>query len=94
MVAHLAFSAIFGLGLRGIQKKLALPYGPIGAPGVTKQSLPKLATSLEAATEQFMRKESIAREVFGDKFVDHLGATRLHEVDAFKRTVTSWECEC
>jgi len=91
MVAHLAFSAIFALGLRGIQKKLALPYGPIGAPGVTKDSLPKLATTLEAATERFMAPESIAREVFGDLFVEHLGGTRQHEVEMFKRTVTHWE---
>ncbi len=93
MVPHLAFSAIFALGLRGIQKKLALPYGPIGAPGVTKDNIPKLATSLEAATERFMAPDSIAREVFGDLFVDHLGGTRQHEVEMFKRTVTNWEGE-
>lgn len=90
----LAFSAIFGLGLRGIENKLALPYGPIGAPGVTRESLPKLATTLEPATARFMAPGSIARECFGDMFVDHYGGTREHEVEVFKRAVTTWEREC
>lgn len=86
-------AAIHGLGLRGIEKKLALPYGPIGAPGVTRETLVHLPTSLEAATEQFMRKDSIAREVFGDYFVDHYGGTRQHELELFRKAVTDWESE-
>lgn len=87
----LAFAAIFALGLRGIEKKLDLPFGPIGSPGVTKDTLPKLATSLEAATERFLAPDSIARELFGDKAVDHIGGTRLHEVNEWKQAVTDWE---
>ncbi|KAJ9118007.1 hypothetical protein QFC24_006279 [Naganishia onofrii] len=89
----LAFSAIFRLGLRGIEKKLELPYGPIGAPGVTKEDIPKLPTSLEAATERFLAKDSVARELFGDLMVDHFGGTRAHEVQLWKQAVTSWELE-
>jgi glutamine synthetase len=91
MNAPLAFAAIFALGHYGIEKKLELPYGPIGAPGVTKESLPKLPTSLETATDRFMAKDSLARVVLGDATVDHIGGTRLAEVDAFKQTVTDWE---
>lgn len=86
-------AAIHGLGLRGIQKKLKLPYGPIGSPGVTRETLVHLPTSLEAATAQFMRKGSVAREVFGDFFVDHFGGTREHELMLFRRAVTDWESE-
>ena len=93
MHAMLAFSAIFRLGLRGIEKKLELPYGPIGAPGVKKEDIPKLPTSLEAATERFLAKDSVARELFGDKMVDHIGGTRAHEVQQWKQAVTNWELE-
>jgi glutamine synthetase len=91
MNPHFAFSAIFALGLRGIEKKLALPYGPIGSPGVTRETLIKLPTSLESATAAFKREDSLAREVMGDYFVDHFAGTREHELEVFRRAVTDWE---
>lgn len=94
MNTHFAMSAIFGLGLRGITNKTALPYGPIGSPDVTRDTLVKLPTSLESATAAFMRKESIARKVFGDFFVDHYGGTREHELELNRRAVTDWESKC
>lgn len=53
----------------------------------------KLAISLERATELFMRKKSVAREVLGDDFVEHFGGTREHEVKLWNEAVTNWECE-
>jgi hypothetical protein len=91
MNPHFAFSAIFALGLRGIANKSKLPYGPINSPGVTRETLIKLPTSLESATAQFKRKESLAREVMGDYFVDHFAGTREHELEVFRRAVTDWE---
>ncbi|CED85477.1 glutamine synthetase guanido kinase [Phaffia rhodozyma] len=88
-----ALGAVFALGLRGIEQKLTLPYGPVGAPGVTPQTLPKLATDLDAAVQAFKREGSIARECFGDEFVDHFAGTREHEVNVWKQAVTSWEVE-
>ena len=38
-----------------------------------------------------MRPDSIAREVFGDDFVDHFGGTRQHEVRLWNEAVTNWE---
>lgn len=38
-----------------------------------------------------MAPESMARKVMGDQFVDHFGATRMHEWETFTSTVTSWE---
>lgn len=40
-----------------------------------------------------MRPNSIAREVFGDDFVDHFGGTRQHEVRLWNEAVTNWEGE-
>jgi glutamine synthetase len=93
MNTHYAMAAIFGLGLRGIANKTPLPYGPIGSPDATRDKLVKLPTSLEAATAAFMRKESVARKVFGDFFVDHFGITREHELELNRRAVTDWESE-
>lgn len=93
MNTHYAMAAIYGLGLRGIANQTKLPYGPIGSPGVTRDTLVKLPTSLESATAQFMRKESVARKVFGDFFVDHFGLTREHELELNRRAVTDWESE-
>ena len=38
-----------------------------------------------------MKSGSIAREVFGDEFVDHFGGTREHEVKLWNAAVTNWE---
>ncbi|EPQ58286.1 glutamine synthetase/guanido kinase [Gloeophyllum trabeum ATCC 11539] len=98
MNPYFALSAIFSLGLRGIEKKLSLPCPPIGhmkpedkATGKVKM----LPLSLESSTERMMRTESIAREeaVFGNDFVEHFGGTRKHEVKLWKEAVTDWEVE-
>ncbi|PWY96938.1 glutamine synthetase/guanido kinase [Testicularia cyperi] len=91
--APFAFSAIFSLGLYGIQNKLALPFAPIDTSSSAKQDLVLLPTSLEDATRRFMAPKSIARKVLGDTFVEHFGGTRLHEVNLFNQAVTNWEME-
>lgn len=53
-----------------------------------------LPTSLEAANNRMMAKGSVAREVFGDFFVDHFGGTREHEVKLWNEAVTNWEGTC
>lgn len=93
MNPYFAFSAIFLLGLRGIEKKMTLPCPPMSDPSVTKETVTKLPMSLEAAAERMMRPESVAREVLGDNFVDHLGGTRMHEVALWNEAVTNWELE-
>ncbi|KZS91142.1 glutamine synthetase/guanido kinase [Sistotremastrum niveocremeum HHB9708] len=98
MNPYFTLSAIFKLGLRGIALKLALPSPPItqygDGPGLKpKSEVVRLATSLEGATKQMMRPGSVAREVFGDEFVDHYGGTREHEVFLWNQAVTNWEVE-
>jgi glutamine synthetase len=95
MNPYFALSAIFQLGMRGITKQLKLTTPPIS----TYQSYPArkevilLPGSLADATSAMMRPDSIAREVFGDDFVDHFGATREHEVRLWNAAVTNWEVE-
>jgi glutamine synthetase len=48
---------------------------------------------LETATKEMMKPGSIAREIFGDEFVDHFGGTREHEVKVWNAAVTNWEGE-
>jgi glutamine synthetase len=91
-----ALSAIFGLGLRGIEKKLPLPVPPISHFSLEDKKAGKitmLPQSLETATERMVRPDSIAREIFGDEFVDHFGGTREHEIKLWNEAVTSWEVE-
>ena len=87
-------AAVLALGWRGVDKKLKIPCPPLGkgedVGGASDQGM-RLARSLREANDRFMRKESIAREVFGDDFVDHFGGTRNHEIQVWEEAVTDWE---
>ena len=50
----------------------------------------RLAKSLKEATTTMMREGSVAREVFGDEFVDHFGGTWEHESRLWDEAVTDW----
>jgi glutamine synthetase len=90
----LVLAAIVGLGWRGVELKLDIPVPPLGkgeqVGGKTDQG-ERLAKNLGAATERMMRKGSVAREVFGDEFVEHFGGTREHELRLWEEAVTDWE---
>lgn len=86
-------ASILALGWRGVENKMEINVPPLGKgedvggasdPGV------RLAKSLKEANARFMRKESVARKVFGDEFVDHFGGTREHEVRLWDEAVTDW----
>ncbi|GAA5957563.1 hypothetical protein JCM21900_001638 [Sporobolomyces salmonicolor] len=97
MNPHICFSAILALGLRGIRKQLPLDRPPISTKGLKEGvaaeqiKLERLPKTLLAATELFLRPDSLAREVLGDAFVDHYGATRMNEWNQFAQAVTDWE---
>jgi glutamine synthetase len=86
-------AAVLALGWRGVEKKLEIPCSPLGkgeeVGGSSDQGV-RLAKSLREANDRFMRKDSIAREVFGDDFVDHYGGTREHEIRVWDEAVTDW----
>ena len=89
----LVLAAILALGWRGIQKKLEISVPPLGkgqdVGGAADKGV-RLAKSLKEATATMMREESVAREVFGDDFVDHFGGTREHEIRLWDEAVTDW----
>ncbi|KAI0780673.1 glutamine synthetase/guanido kinase [Trametes elegans] len=96
MNPYFALSALFALGLRGIEKRLALPGPPLSQLTLEDKRNGKvqmLPQSLETATERMLRPDSIAREVLGDAFIDHFGGTRQHEVRLWNEAVTNWEIE-
>jgi glutamine synthetase len=79
MNPHYSISAILLLGLRGIKKKLDIRVPPMEMTTTADTKGERLPKSLASATEKFMAPNSIAREIFGDDFVDHFGGTRLQE---------------
>lgn len=81
------------MGLRGIEKKLTIGVPPLDASASADLKGERLPKTLAYATEKFMAKSSIAREVFGDDFVDHFGGTRQHELRQFDEAITDWELE-
>lgn len=90
---YLVLATILALGWRGIEKKAEIPFPPLGKGedvGGSSDKGERLAKSLKEATERFKRKGSIAREVFGDDFVDHFAGTREHEVRLWDEAVTDW----
>ena len=90
---HLVLAAILACGWRGCEKRLKIKVPPLGKGedvGGASDKGERLAKSLKEATARFMRKESVAREVFGDEFVDHYGGTREHEIRLWEEAVTDW----
>ena len=90
---HYVLAAILGLGWWGVREKLTIPCPPLGKGedvGGASDGGQRLARSLKEANERFMRKGSVAREVFGDEFVEHFGGTREHEVRLWDEAVTDW----
>ncbi|KAI0174335.1 putative glutamine synthetase [Pestalotiopsis sp. NC0098] len=83
------YAAVLAIGFRGIEKKLPLTLPPLGKNQITGGV--RLAQSLKEATEMFSRPQSIAREVFGDEFVEHYAGTRQHEIQLWDQAVTDWE---
>ncbi|KAH7049616.1 hypothetical protein BKA57DRAFT_460660 [Linnemannia elongata] len=99
---HLAIAACLAMGLYGIKNKLPMPVGPTTAEaevemahqakgGNVKVKAERLPKSLKDSAMAMMEKDSIARKVLGDQFVDHYGATRLNEYRIWETAVTSWE---
>ncbi|THX07500.1 glutamine synthetase/guanido kinase [Aureobasidium pullulans] len=91
---YLVLATILALGWRGVEKKLEIPIPPLGkgedVGGAADKGV-RLAKSLSEATDTFKSKDSIAREVFGDDFVDHFAGTREHELRLWDEAVTDWE---
>ncbi|KAI9711047.1 MAG: hypothetical protein M1820_002485 [Bogoriella megaspora] len=90
---YLVLGSIIALGLYGIEKKLQIPVPPLGKGedvGGAGDSGERLAKNLKDAVARMDRKESIARAVLGDEFVNHFVGTREHEIRLWDEAVTDW----
>ena len=88
---YLALNAALASGLWGIENEVELPPRVEGNgyenPGATTQPLP---SSLDEAWRKF-HASKVARELFGDTFVDHFSATREWESRQSRKHVSDWD---
>ena len=87
---YLAMAAALASGLYGIEKGLKLDQPATVGNGYTDTTHGTLPRNLAEATEK-MKQSGIARELFGDAFVDHFTASREWEWREYSKAVTDWE---
>ena len=86
---YLGFAACLAGGLYGIEQELEPP-AMIQGDAYAIDGLPRLPSTLAQAVERF-ESSDLARQFFGDGFVQHYAAMRRWEVDKHNRAVTEWE---
>jgi glutamine synthetase len=86
----LAVAALVAAGLHGVENGMKLSTAPITGTNVGGEKIPRAPRSLAATTEIF-RRSAVARDWFGDDFVDHFSATREWEWRQWQDAVTDWE---
>lgn len=87
---YLAMAACLASGLYGIKNKLKLKTPPTSGSGYADTKNGVLPRNLWDAT-QAMKSSSVAKELFGEKFVEHFTGTREWEWRQFSKVVTDWE---
>jgi len=87
---YLAMAACLAAGLYGIRNKISLHQPATVGNGYRDYSNGTLPHNLYEAT-QMMKQSSIAKEIFGEHFVDHFVNTREWEWKQHLKAVTDWE---
>ena len=87
---YLAMAASLASGLYGIKNKLKLKQSPTSGNGYKDYSNGTLPKSLDEATKM-MKSSKEAKEMFGEKFVEHFTQTREWEWKQHLKAVTDWE---
>jgi glutamine synthetase len=90
---YLAIAAALGSGLWGIEHRIE-PDEPVtgNAYQMTHPAARALPRTLSEAADRFVAS-SVARDLFGDAFVDHYAMTRQWEEREFRKAITDWELE-
>lgn len=86
---YLAMSGCLAAGLYGIKNKLKLQPQTVGN-GYRDEQYGVLPRNLWEATQN-MKNSDVAKEIFGEEFVDHFTRTREWEWRQFAAEVTDWE---
>ena len=87
---YLNVAAALAAGLYGIEHGLELPSGPVVGSAYARNDIDRLPRNLSEATAR-LADSAIARELFGEVFVDHFVRTRTWEWRQFQDAVTNWE---
>jgi glutamine synthetase len=87
---YLAMAACLASGLYGIREKLVIETAATTGSGYADNKNGTLPKNLWEST-QAMKGSKIARELFGDGFVEHFTGSREWEWRQFEKSVTSWE---
>jgi glutamine synthetase len=90
MNPYLAVAAVIAAGMHGVEKGLKLNAKPIHGTNVGAENIPRAPRTLIETTRIF-RESDVARDWFGDDFVDHYAATREWEWRQWLDAVTDWE---
>ena len=87
---YLAMAGCLAAGLYGIKNKLKLKQAATPGNGYKDYSNGVLPSTLIEAT-QLMKNSKLAKELFGEKFVEHFTQTREWEWKQHLKAVTDWE---
>jgi glutamine synthetase len=87
---YLAMAACLASGLYGIKNKMKLTIAPTSGSGYADKKNGVLPSNLHEATKA-MKESAVAKELFGDAFVQHFTGTREWEWRQYAKAVTDWE---
>ena len=73
-----------------MDKELSLKAAPVQGSAYLEKNAERLPRNLYEATMR-LSESKIAREIFGETFVEHFVQTRLWEWRQFQDSVTNWE---
>lgn len=87
---YLAMAACLAAGLYGVKQQMKLEKEATTGNGYRDLSNGVLPQNLYEATQR-MKKSALAKELFGDQFVEHFTLTREWEWRQYAKAVTDWE---
>ncbi|MFM8800954.1 MAG: glutamine synthetase family protein [Tagaea sp.] len=88
---YIAFAAAIGSGLWGIENRIEPPPPVAGnAYAATPDAKDNLPRSLGEAAAR-LAASKVARDLFGDAFVEHYAATRDWEQREYNKAITDWQ---
>jgi glutamine synthetase len=87
---YLTMAASLASGLYGIRHKLKLDIAPTKGNEYENKNSEPLPENLHKATKA-MKESTIAKELFGETFVDHFVRTREWEWRQYKPNQKNWE---
>jgi glutamine synthetase len=89
--AYLAYAALIGAGLHGIERRIEPPAEYRGN-AYEAHGIPRVPRALWEAA-QLLEQSALARQIFGEEVVEHYLNTARVEQEAYDSVVTCWERE-